>query len=186
MEQTGVCRICYEGDGELRRPCRCSGSVAHVHEACLQQWLTTRETNSRCELCHTRFRFRYTQPYEDIRSLDWICMLNMGASVVLHASGALLFGTALAALFPIPLLALFLWKNAPRSPFQRYISFVTRAYKMFVGGFCITWALVLLLNNPYAFIAVQTLMPVLFHFHLETLERMNANRPRTLMDMEEI
>uniref|UniRef100_A0A4W6CY56 RING-CH-type domain-containing protein n=1 Tax=Lates calcarifer TaxID=8187 RepID=A0A4W6CY56_LATCA len=42
------CRICHEGraSGELLSPCECSGSLAMVHRACLEHWLTTSATTS--------------------------------------------------------------------------------------------------------------------------------------------
>ncbi|XP_071808112.1 E3 ubiquitin-protein ligase MARCHF8-like [Asterias amurensis] len=52
-----ICRICHcEGDDELPlvTPCLCLGSLQHVHQACLQQWIKSSNTKS-CELC--RFPF---------------------------------------------------------------------------------------------------------------------------------
>ncbi|KAK5874662.1 hypothetical protein PBY51_019590 [Eleginops maclovinus] len=50
------CRICHEGgpSGELLTPCRCSGSLAVVHRACLETWLTA-SNSSHCELCQQPF-----------------------------------------------------------------------------------------------------------------------------------
>uniref|UniRef100_A0A4W4GAW8 RING-CH-type domain-containing protein n=1 Tax=Electrophorus electricus TaxID=8005 RepID=A0A4W4GAW8_ELEEL len=47
------CRICHEGTnaGYLVLPCECAGSLATVHRACLERWLSASRT-SRCELCH--------------------------------------------------------------------------------------------------------------------------------------
>lgn len=73
-----ICRICHEGsaDEALLSPCHCSGSVKHVHQTCLQQWLQagasescggsagrpgtstasdTRRHCDRCELCGYNF-----------------------------------------------------------------------------------------------------------------------------------
>lgn len=59
------CRICHCSDmqGEpLISPCRCSGSVQHVHERCLSQWMRSRNSTN-CELCHTDIQFvRKTNP----------------------------------------------------------------------------------------------------------------------------
>ena len=55
--QSDICRICHcEGDEELPlvTPCLCLGSLQHVHQACLQQWIKSSDTKS-CELC--RFKF---------------------------------------------------------------------------------------------------------------------------------
>eukprot|EP00760_Papus_ankaliazontas_P008621 PhM_4_TR13898/c0_g1_i1/m.5447 len=48
------CRVCRESSGKLMRPCRCSGSIAFVHEACLLRWVSTKQ-ELKCELCSTPF-----------------------------------------------------------------------------------------------------------------------------------
>lgn len=54
------CRICHEGraSGELLSPCECSGSLAMVHQACLERWLTASNSNH-CELCHHQFALEH-------------------------------------------------------------------------------------------------------------------------------
>lgn len=52
-----ICRICHcEGDSEspLITPCRCTGSLHFVHQACLQQWIKSSDTRC-CELCKYEF-----------------------------------------------------------------------------------------------------------------------------------
>ncbi|XP_041789071.1 E3 ubiquitin-protein ligase MARCHF7 isoform X2 [Chelmon rostratus] len=52
-----VCRICHcEGDEEcpLIMPCRCTGSLSFVHQACLNQWIKSSDTRC-CELCKFDF-----------------------------------------------------------------------------------------------------------------------------------
>ncbi|XP_074238204.1 E3 ubiquitin-protein ligase MARCHF8 isoform X2 [Saimiri boliviensis] len=52
-----ACRICHcEGDDEspLITPCRCTGSLHFVHQACLQQWIKSSDTRC-CELCKYEF-----------------------------------------------------------------------------------------------------------------------------------
>lgn len=54
-----TCRICRgEGtEGEpLFHPCKCNGSIKHVHQACLMEWLSHSQ-KKHCELCKTPFRF---------------------------------------------------------------------------------------------------------------------------------
>ena len=54
-----VCRICHLPSGPttpLSSPCRCSGTIEHVHEACLLLWLSKRSSTA-CELCGYRFQF---------------------------------------------------------------------------------------------------------------------------------
>ncbi|XP_069387085.1 uncharacterized protein marchf1 isoform X2 [Paralichthys olivaceus] len=55
--ETEVCRICHcEGDDEypLIMPCRCTGSLSFVHQACLNQWIKSSDTRC-CELCKFDF-----------------------------------------------------------------------------------------------------------------------------------
>ncbi|XP_022111842.1 E3 ubiquitin-protein ligase MARCH8-like [Acanthaster planci] len=55
--RSDICRICHcEGDEEspLITPCLCLGSLQHVHQACIQQWIKSSNTKA-CELC--RFPF---------------------------------------------------------------------------------------------------------------------------------
>lgn len=52
-----ACRICHcEGDDEcpLIMPCRCTGSLSFVHQACLNQWIKSSDTRC-CELCKFDF-----------------------------------------------------------------------------------------------------------------------------------
>lgn len=54
-----ICRICRgEGTEEepLFHPCKCSGSIKHVHQDCLMEWLSHSQKKY-CELCKTPFRF---------------------------------------------------------------------------------------------------------------------------------
>jgi len=64
------CRICHEGDGfeRLLSPCQCSGSVALVHQSCIEKWLSTKN-NDTCELC----RHKYTVAKQPRPFKDWLC-----------------------------------------------------------------------------------------------------------------
>ncbi|XP_051785759.1 E3 ubiquitin-protein ligase MARCHF8 isoform X1 [Erpetoichthys calabaricus] len=56
-EDLEVCRICHcEGDDEspLITPCRCTGTLRFVHQACLHQWIKSSDTRC-CELCKYDF-----------------------------------------------------------------------------------------------------------------------------------
>lgn len=48
-----TCRICYEPGG-VENLCNCTGSMAYVHEKCLQRWIHVSGRTS-CELCHDKF-----------------------------------------------------------------------------------------------------------------------------------
>lgn len=59
LEEPDTCRICRgEGteDEQLFYPCKCSGSIKFVHQACLVEWLSHSQ-KKHCELCKTPFRF---------------------------------------------------------------------------------------------------------------------------------
>ncbi|KAF5865156.1 hypothetical protein ETB97_005060 [Aspergillus alliaceus] len=59
LEDPDTCRIC-RGEGteeeQLFYPCKCSGSIKFVHQACLVEWLSHSQ-KKHCELCKTPFRF---------------------------------------------------------------------------------------------------------------------------------
>ncbi|CAH7674119.1 hypothetical protein PPACK8108_LOCUS9019 [Phakopsora pachyrhizi] len=58
-DQSSVCRVCRSDDpslGPLFHPCRCTGSIAHVHQDCLSTWLSHSKKSS-CELCGHLFSF---------------------------------------------------------------------------------------------------------------------------------
>uniref|UniRef100_A0A146M2Z1 E3 ubiquitin-protein ligase MARCH2 n=1 Tax=Lygus hesperus TaxID=30085 RepID=A0A146M2Z1_LYGHE len=58
-----ACRICHEGDtiGPLMSPCECKGTIALVHNYCLEKWLTT-ANSSHCEVCQYSFKVRKIPP----------------------------------------------------------------------------------------------------------------------------
>ncbi|KAJ5315887.1 hypothetical protein N7476_006194 [Penicillium atrosanguineum] len=60
FEDMDTCRICHgeavEPDDPLFYPCKCSGSIKFVHQACLVEWLAHSQ-KKHCELCKTPFRF---------------------------------------------------------------------------------------------------------------------------------
>lgn len=55
------CRICSLVDPPLYRPCKCAGSIAHVHQECLDNWLKrsknpfTGSERSTCEVCGYKY-----------------------------------------------------------------------------------------------------------------------------------
>ncbi|KAN0082289.1 hypothetical protein V8E54_003587 [Elaphomyces granulatus] len=59
VDEPDTCRIC-RGEGseeeQLFYPCKCSGSIKFVHQACLMEWLSHSQKKY-CELCKTPFRF---------------------------------------------------------------------------------------------------------------------------------
>ena len=59
-----ACRICFESEGPLCTPCKCKGSIEHIHEACLLTWIGEDEDRSSCELCKEPYALDYNQPLE--------------------------------------------------------------------------------------------------------------------------
>ncbi|OLL26630.1 ERAD-associated E3 ubiquitin-protein ligase doa10 [Neolecta irregularis DAH-3] len=54
-----LCRVCRSeatADDPLFHPCKCSGSIKHVHESCLKEWFK-HSGKKQCELCKTQFKF---------------------------------------------------------------------------------------------------------------------------------
>jgi hypothetical protein len=49
-----MCRICHCDDINLMTACNCKGSIAYVHQDCLQKWLRI-NGNKSCELCKYNF-----------------------------------------------------------------------------------------------------------------------------------
>jgi len=59
LDGAPLCRVCRSDDptlGPLFHPCRCTGSIAHVHQECLSTWLSHSKKSS-CELCGHLFSF---------------------------------------------------------------------------------------------------------------------------------
>ncbi|KAK5108460.1 hypothetical protein LTR62_008278 [Meristemomyces frigidus] len=73
-DKTDTCRICRSEatDSEpLFHPCKCSGSIKHVHQECLMEWLS-HSHKKHCELCKTPFRFTKLYNPDMPDTLPWI------------------------------------------------------------------------------------------------------------------
>ena len=61
------CRICHQNDKsdpqcpELISPCKCMGSMANVHQYCLQRWASITSTSS-CDICGFNYSCRKKYP----------------------------------------------------------------------------------------------------------------------------
>ncbi|KAI9055712.1 hypothetical protein LZ554_000654 [Drepanopeziza brunnea f. sp. 'monogermtubi'] len=78
LGEADTCRICRsEGtDTEpLFHPCKCSGSIKHVHQDCLMEWLSHSQ-KKHCELCKTAFRFTKLYSPNMPKSLPWPVLLR--------------------------------------------------------------------------------------------------------------
>ena len=64
------CRICHDTKSEnttpLISPCRCTGTSALVHQACMENWLTLSGRES-CDLCNYRLPvYRTLKPIREV------------------------------------------------------------------------------------------------------------------------
>ena len=109
-----MCRICMceqsDGSARLIRPCRCTGSQAHVHISCLNRWRSTSTTASNeCSVCKFRYRIARTRLAELLMSAEGAlamalfltlgCVVLSGAVAVLavsHSGGWDIAGTIYA------------------------------------------------------------------------------------------
>lgn len=56
MNNPATCRICYQSDGTLIEPCSCKGTVAFIHDKCLEKWIKVKNNSLCCELCTTNYK----------------------------------------------------------------------------------------------------------------------------------
>jgi len=94
--ESPICRICFDGAeaGLLVEPCRCSGTQAHVHEACLLRWRRLQllqgkqAAASQCGICNQKYTANLEKPKRPLRAL-----VAEFASVLLDTLVGLLFCT---------------------------------------------------------------------------------------------
>ncbi|KAJ0001582.1 hypothetical protein NQD34_001378 [Periophthalmus magnuspinnatus] len=94
------CRICHEGpqSGPLLSPCDCSGTLALVHQRCLELWLSTSNT-SHCELCQQQLSLeRLPKAFT-----EWLCSSSV------RQQRRTLLGDVLCFLFITPLSSVSGW-----------------------------------------------------------------------------
>lgn len=59
LEAEDECRVCRGGHSSqhpLKTPCKCTGSIAFVHQDCLEHWLAHSHKDT-CELCSSKYKF---------------------------------------------------------------------------------------------------------------------------------
>lgn len=93
VPQEKFCRFCFESDensekGKLIYPCKCDGSLKHIHENCLKTWIGQRPQSdssiiATCEICSYAYKLEFK------RVLKFSCgyALNEGFSHLLIAVG---------------------------------------------------------------------------------------------------
>ena len=101
-----ICRICLDSaalDAPLVQPCKCSGTQAHVHVACLQRWQNTHHHLTRrniCPVCRNVYAAEFlnsppVSPAQDTLSDDegglFGGQLNSGSVAMLLLLSAALF-----------------------------------------------------------------------------------------------
>jgi len=66
------CRICFDDNAQkpLFQPCKCTGTIAHIHQDCLFTWIETKRSRTpSCELCKTPYSITYNRPREACEQL---------------------------------------------------------------------------------------------------------------------
>uniref|UniRef100_A0A8D1KYE3 RING-type E3 ubiquitin transferase n=1 Tax=Sus scrofa TaxID=9823 RepID=A0A8D1KYE3_PIG len=109
-DDLATCRICHcEGDEDspLITPCRCTGTLRFVHQACLHQWIKSSDTRC-CELC--KYDFVMETKLKPLRKVGG------------HGAGP---GSCPQKLF-------LSWSHFPNAPFCKAWTLVVFA---FIGGF---------------------------------------------------
>jgi hypothetical protein len=207
-----LCRICFEGadEGDLRHPCRCTGSVGSVHEHCLRRWLDTRGgiANPRCELCHTPYLFLYDTPWEDTQYANALCD-SLWSNIGFHFFTQYLFVvislflnihiTTYDQLLTLQLtyhLAYiagfgFLFRIKVQTSARRYArAFFNAEHSTFCAAYCVLWVIASFRCNGQwgqflALITVQTFLSLFPYFHHKTLCTLNQSRTRRLLEWRE-
>eukprot|EP00899_Mesostigma_viride_P025297 jgi/Mesvir1/5952/Mv00711-RA.1 len=109
------CRICWETEGPLCRPCACSGSIAHVHEACLHEWQRRQFPNESafiCSVCRSSYSecpFERAIPVCGFPSQRRAFLLKAAAVVLLLLAGKAGLKLLLTLAFPLQFLSFFLF-----------------------------------------------------------------------------
>ena len=99
-----ICKFCHEStsppDNPLISPCECSGSLAHVHTTCLDEWrASSREAFVRCGICHAPYDLVPVSPLPTasrVASATRLC-LELGGLLSALLVTILLLGAAVSA-----------------------------------------------------------------------------------------
>ena len=104
------CRICH-GDGpaaDFIHPCACSGSMRHVHAACLSRWrsvATNAAARTQCEQCHHTYRITqewWVQPLLAPSLIFALSSFGLALAVVLNGVLLLPFADYFLSLLLLP------------------------------------------------------------------------------------
>jgi hypothetical protein len=96
------CRLCLQhGDSDENRlfsPCQCNGSMAYIHEACLEQWRQSapnRKNYWECPVCNYKYQLRRVPLYRAI--VHWLLLLLLTALTVTGTFVCVAYGVRLGA-----------------------------------------------------------------------------------------
>jgi hypothetical protein len=72
-ESDKICRFCYEGNGELISPCKCSGSQKYLHRDCLEKWRNIAGANNKeqCSICRFYYLFEEDSLKRNEYNYNW-------------------------------------------------------------------------------------------------------------------
>ncbi|KAK0429153.1 hypothetical protein QR680_011223 [Steinernema hermaphroditum] len=91
------CRICYcSSDEPLCSPCKCTGTVLHVHQSCLDRWVELRPSdwNGKCDVC--QYKLHYEDHEVSQGAVTWAIYFNALGKYLLSVGS-----------FILPILAIF-------------------------------------------------------------------------------
>ncbi|KAK5170643.1 uncharacterized protein LTR77_005232 [Saxophila tyrrhenica] len=109
-----TCRICRSeptATEPLFHPCKCNGSIRHVHQECLMEWLShSRKTH--CELCKTAFRFTKLYDADMPATLPWGVFVRRAGWHVLQGAGRTGRGVVVAGMWlgVVPWVVRWVWR----------------------------------------------------------------------------
>uniref|UniRef100_A0A8D0RJZ2 RING-type E3 ubiquitin transferase n=2 Tax=Sus scrofa TaxID=9823 RepID=A0A8D0RJZ2_PIG len=138
-----ICRICHcEGDEDspLITPCRCTGTLRFVHQACLHQWIKSSDTRC-CELC--KYDFVMETKLKPLRK-DIYCILHCILSSTMKKLLWTVRGSAqeMQCFIYLP----FLWEKLQMTTSERRKIFCSVTFHV-IAITCVVWSLYVLIDR---------------------------------------
>lgn len=96
------CRICLSKRGTMVSPCGCKGSLQHVHDVCLDEWVSTSH-NKCCDICGVE----YVMPSRAVRTKNVIALCGT-LSLIIATMSILLKETPI-----VRVMRMVLWMACP-------------------------------------------------------------------------
>lgn len=95
-QEKPFCRICYEsGIDELLNPCKCNGTLKHIHEKCLKIWISVKFediSKAKCEMCGHSYKMnikqkkKFNPKKEAIENFGYCCIIPVLIFIILVMS----------------------------------------------------------------------------------------------------